>query len=315
MLPNFLKIIKLARNISKIWQSVCKELILTLVYLVVSLCEWIRSTYGHDVKMIWQYASLLPRSNLFLWFDNSTRSSFYRIRRCSNGNSGCKVPGNVLPSMTEAETSEIHCLFRQNNITEERNPGHTASKTSNLDISINGEHQNAQRTVSADTTVLCPLTPQFCVRWHHSSVSADTTVLCTLTPQFCVRWHHNSVSPDTTALCPPDTTVLCPLTPQFCVPWYHNFCPLTPQFCVPWHHSSVSADNSSLSPNTTVLCPLTPQFCVPWHNSSVSADTTVLCPLTPQSCAPWHHSSVSADTTVSRWAPVSLQIISYQCST
>ena len=30
--------------------------------------------------------------------------------------------------------------------------------------------------MSLDTTVLCPLTPQICVPWHHSSLSTGTTV-------------------------------------------------------------------------------------------------------------------------------------------
>ena len=123
---------------------------------------------------------------------------------------------------SESETSEIHCPMRQRNTTEERNLGHTASKSSKLDISISGEHQNVQRTVSsdttdvsADTTYVCPPTPQIFVLWHHRSVSSNTTVLCPLTPQFCVPWHHRLVSPDTTDLCPP--------TPQFCDRWHHNF--------------------------------------------------------------------------------------------
>ena len=50
MLSNFLKMIKLARNMSKLRQSLCKKLILTLVHLVVLLCEWIKSTYGSMFK-------------------------------------------------------------------------------------------------------------------------------------------------------------------------------------------------------------------------------------------------------------------------
>jgi len=83
---------------------VYKELVLTLVHLVVLLCEWIRSTYCHNAQITWQYASLLSRSNLFLCVDNSGRFRFYGIRRCSNGNSGGKVPGKVLPSTSGTGT-------------------------------------------------------------------------------------------------------------------------------------------------------------------------------------------------------------------
>ena len=214
---------------------------------MVLLCEWIRSTCGHNVQMIWQFASLLPRSNLFLWVDNSRRFNFYGIRRRSNGNSGCEVPGKVrVRNVGNSLPYEAAQHYRGAEFWSHR-----------LKV-LKARHQYKWWTPECAED--CVLWHHWCVLWHHRSVSPDTIDLCPLTPQFCVLWHHSSVSSDTTELCLP--------TPRFCVPWHHSslssdttvLCPLTPQFCVPWHHRLVS-------PDTTDLCPPTPQFCDRWHHN------------------------------------------------